>query len=111
MDKQAGDFVQGVENQGVPPHDNSDGIVAVCKTVGADEEAFGSGEGPNGKQAERIDEIAEVGEEIVIALAMVGVESDRHEIYQLGSEPIVEILWDSTYQVSTDEDVEDGGNE
>lgn len=42
---------------------------------------------------------------------MIGVEPDWHEVGNLRREPEVEILGHTTDEVTTDEDVEDRGNE
>lgn len=47
----------------------------------------------------------------MVALGVVGVVPDGHEIHQLGSKPQVEVLGESTEDVATDEDVEHTGDE
>jgi len=100
-----------VEDEAVPPHDDSDRVVAVGEAVGRDEEPFGAWEEPDGQEGEGVDKVAEVGQKIVVAFTMVSVEADRHEIGELHGEPPVEALRHGSHQIAGDEDVEDGGDE
>ncbi len=59
------DLIERVEDKGVPPHSDGDGIVTKCEAVRADEEAFRLRENPDAEHEEEIDEVAEIREEIV----------------------------------------------
>ena len=87
MDEEGGDFVEGMENHRVPPHSNCPSVVAVGKTVGTDEETPRIWEDPYRQEKEDVDKVAEIGEEVVVATLMVGIEADRHEIRHLDSVP------------------------
>ena len=52
-----GDFVKTVEYQTIPPHHNSDRIVAETETVGADEKSLGLREKPDAEDHEQIDKV------------------------------------------------------
>ena len=66
---------------------------------------------PDGAHAEEVDEVAEVGEEVVIAALVVCVVPYGHEVDELCGVPVVKILWVSSNQVSADEDVQDSTDE
>ena len=68
-------------------------------------------EEPDGAHAEEVDEVAEIGEEVVVAAPVVGVVPDWHEVEQLCCIPVVEILGVSSNQVAADEDVQDTTDE
>src|SRR5450432_1399617 len=87
-----GDFVEAVEDEGVAPHGDCDGVVAVREAVRANEEALGARGCPDGEEAEYVDEVAEVGKEVVVAFAVVGVPSDGHKVAELCREPEVEAI-------------------
>lgn len=105
VDEQTGDFIQGMEDQRVSPQNNSDGIVAKSQAVCADEQSLAVGEEPNGKNKEQIDEIAEIGQEVVIADLVIFVPSDGHEVGELGRVPIVEVLGPCADEVARKKDV------
>ncbi len=117
-----------MEDEAVAPHDDSDSIVAVSKAISRNEKAFRLWEYPDRDEGYEIDEVAEIGEEVVHSFVAVGDHADRHEVeamkvsnfvgwswrmvdLQLGSKPVVEVLGDSAYEVAANKDVEDGGNE
>lgn len=102
-----GDFVEGVEDERVPPHSDGDRIVTKCEAVCADEEAFRPREDPYTEHAEKVDEVAEIREEIVQAAALVREEADRHEVEELESVPDMEPLRAPTDEVAADKDIED----
>lgn len=80
VDEERGDFVQGVEDEAVAPHGDRDGVVAVREAVGADEQPLALGKHPDREHAERVDKVAQIGEEVVVAPFLVRVHSDRHEV-------------------------------
>ncbi len=61
-----------VEDERVAPHDDGDGVVAEGEAEDGGEEALGVGEDPDGEEEEEVDEVAEVGEEVVVAARVVG---------------------------------------
>lgn len=102
-----GDFVEGMEDERVPPHSDGDRIVTECETVCANEEAFRVRENPDAEHTEEVDEVTEIREEIVQAAALVGEEADRHEVEELERVPDMEPLGAPTDEVAADEDIED----
>ena len=75
-----GHFIQAVEDEAVAPHGDGDGVVAEGETVGGDEEAFRLREEPDAEDHEEVDEVAEVGEEVVEADFVVVVPAHGHEV-------------------------------
>lgn len=73
-------FIQRVEYEAIPPHGYGHSVVAECETVGTDEEAFGLREEPDAEDEEEVDEVAHVGEEVVVAYGVVFVPSHGHEV-------------------------------
>lgn len=106
MNEQRGDFVERVKDQAVPPHSNGYRVVAISETVGGDEEAFRMRECPDRKKHEQIDEIAQVGQKVVVAFLVVGDVTDGHEVCELNRKPVVEVFRSRADQVAGDEDVE-----
>lgn len=80
LDDLPGDFVEGVEDHGIPPHRYSNGIVSHCQTVCTDEEAFRVWECPDAQNKKAIDEIAQICKEVMISALLVRVISQWHEI-------------------------------
>lgn len=105
------DFVKAVEYQGVTPHDDCHSIVAISQTVSRREEPFRLGKGPKAQAKQYIDEIAEVGQEIVISTPFVREDTDGHEVYELESIPDVEPFGVATYKVSACKNVHNAANE
>lgn len=66
---------------------------------------------PHGKHTEKVNEIAQISQEIVVSAFVIGVVSDGHEIEQLDRVPYVEVIRISTNQVSTNEDIQDSCDE
>ena len=56
-----------MEDQRVPPHDDCDGVVAHDQAVGAYEESFAVREEPDGHKQEKVDEVTQISEEVVVA--------------------------------------------
>lgn len=87
-----------MEYQCIPPHGNRPGVVPVGKAVGRYHKAAGVREDPDREQKEDVDEVAEIGEEVVVTTFMVGVVADWHEVEQLKRVPNVDPF--STYPIS-----------
>ncbi|KAJ8104601.1 hypothetical protein OPT61_g10671 [Boeremia exigua] len=66
------DLVHGVEDERVAPHDDGDGVVAHDQAVGGDEETLRLGEDPDAEDGEDVDKVAQVGQEVVVALLVWG---------------------------------------
>ena len=111
MNEERRDLVEGVEDKAVAPHDYRDGVIAEGESVGGEEEPLRIGKAPYRQDREEVDEVAKVGEEVVISSFLVFDQPYRHEKQELYREPIVEVLWDSTDQISRDEDVQHCRNE
>lgn len=79
-----------MENQRIPPHGNRPGVVPISKAVGRYHEAAGVREDPDREQEEDVDEVAEIGEEVVVTTLVIGVIADWHEIEQLKGVPNVD---------------------
>lgn len=62
---------------------------------------------PDRKKGEKVDKVAQVGEEVMVALSVVGDVADGHEVCELDSEPVVEVFRTGADQVAGDEDIED----
>lgn len=105
------DFVKAVEYQGVTPHDDCHSIVAIRQTVRRHEEPFRLGEDPQAEGKQYIDEIAEIGQEVVHSTALVGVDTDGHKVHELDSIPDVEPFRKATYKVSACKYVHNAANE
>lgn len=105
-----GDLVQRMEDHRVPPHGDSDGIVAISKTVGADQESLRLRGNPDGAQHQQVDKVAKVRQEVVVPSFVVRVVPNRHEIAELSREPDVEVFGMCTNEVSGDENIEDAGD-
>lgn len=99
-------LIHAVENQGIPPHGDGRRVVSKGQAVGTDEQPFGTRECPDGEHAEQVDKVAQIGQEVVVSLGVVGIPADGHEIRQLCSKPVVEVLWAGTDEITTDKDVE-----
>lgn len=95
----------------VPPHGYGDGVIPKGQAVGADKQTFRVREEPDRAHAQKIDEVTEVGKEVMVASFVVCVVSNRHEIEQLEGVPPVKELWITANQVSTDQDVENSAYE
>lgn len=67
MNKETGDFVEAVKDHRVSPHDDRYRVVAVCKTICADEKSFRVREYPDTEKAEKIDRVTQISYEVVIA--------------------------------------------
>lgn len=92
------DFVQAMEDETVPPHRYGYRVVAEGEAVGGDEEAFGVREEPDAEDHEQVDEVAEVGEEVVVADFVVVVPAHGHEVSTKSRVSLVErriqgLLW------------------
>lgn len=111
VDEETDNLVHGMENERVPPHDNGNGVVPESKAVGTDEHALGAREDPETEHQQSVDKVAEIGEEVVVALFVVGIVAQGHEVEQLDRVPQREPLRACADQVSGNEDVHDGGDE
>lgn len=100
-----------MEDQRITPHGDGRGVVSKGQTVSTDEQPLRTREGPDRKHAEQVDKIAQIGQEIVVSLGMIGIVADGHEVGQLRGEPVVEELGAGTDEITTDEDVEHTSNE
>ena len=69
-----------MEDQTIPPHGYRDSIVAKGETICADEQPLRLGEEPNAQDEEQVNEVAEVGEEVVEAGLVVFVPPHGHEV-------------------------------
>ena len=105
------DFVHAVEDERVPPHDNGDGVVPHTEAVSGDEKALRVGKDVDGHDHKDVDKVAQIGQEVVVALLVVGDEADGHKVEQLGSIPVGEPVWMAADQVTRDEDVHDSCDE
>ena len=103
-------LVHTVEDHRVAPHGDRSRIVSESQAESANKEPFRVGEDPNTQHAEQIDKVAEISQEVVVALSMVREVADGHEICQLGAKPYIKVLWASTDQVAADEDIEHTSN-
>lgn len=106
VDEQTGDLVKAMEDHRVPPHCYGNGIISESQTVGTDEKPFRLWEEPDRTHTEEVDEVAKIGEKVVVSALVVGVESNRHEIEELCCVPVMKILGVSSNQVSANEDVQ-----
>ena len=104
-------LVQRVKDHRIPPHGYSDGIVAISKTISADEQSLRLRGNPNSEQPEQVDKVAEISEEVVVAAFMVGVISYGHEVAELSREPHVKVFGMCSDEISGNEDVEHAGDE
>jgi hypothetical protein len=95
----------------IPPHSNSDGVVSIGETVRTDEKSFRVRKYPDAQHGEEIDEVTQVGQEVVVATLVIRVISYRHEIEQLRGIPNVEPFWISSDNVATEEDIQNSSNE
>lgn len=100
-----------MEDHRVPPHGNSYRVVPISQAICADKQALRLRSDPYGKEHEKIDEIAEVSEEVVIAPFMVGVVANRHKVAKLRGEPVVELTRTGPDQIATDEDIQHSSDE
>lgn len=80
VDEERSNLVEAVKDERVTPHDNSDGIVSVGETVCGHKEALGRRKDPNRQQQQEVDEVAEIGEEVVVATPVVGKVANGHEV-------------------------------
>lgn len=69
-----------MKHQTIPPHHNRHCIVPERETIRADEQPFALGKEPDAENKEEVDEVAQVGEEVVVSDLVVFVPSYRHEI-------------------------------
>lgn len=90
--KERGDFVEAMKHKRIAPHNYGYGIITECQAVGGSEKSFRAGEDPKTQEDEEISEVAKIGEEVVIATAMIGEIADRHEVDELGRVPDMHIL-------------------
>lgn len=100
-----------MEDHRVPPHGNSYGVVPISQAICADKKPLGLRSDPYGKEHEEIDEVAEVGKEVMVAPFVVSIVSKRHEIAELRREPVEEPIRTGSNQISADEDVQDPRDE
>lgn len=105
------DFVKAVEYQRVTPHDDCHSIVAIRQTVRRHKEPFRLGEDPEAETEQHIDEIAEIGQEVVHSTPLVGEDTDGHKVYELDSIPDVEPFRKTTDKVSACKDVHNAADE
>ena len=105
------DLIHRVEHERVPPHDDSDGVVAHDQTVCGDEQALRLRNYPNAQDGEDIDKVTQISQEVVVALFMVRIVTDRHKPQELRSVPVREVVRVQADQVPRDEDIHDSGNE
>ena len=105
------DLVQGMEDQGVSPHSNCNSVISHGQAIGADEQSLTPREEPHGQEHEEVDEVTQVGKEVVVANLVILVVAHRHEVDQLNRVPDVKVLGVCTDKVTRDEDVEDAGDE
>lgn len=105
------DLVHGMKYERIPPHCNRNGIVAKGQAKGADEQTLAAWESPNAQREQKIDKVAEVGQEIMVADLTVCKEADRHKVQQLCCVPVVKILRCSPDEVARYQNVEDAANE
>lgn len=80
VDEKTGDFVKTVEDHAVPPHGYGDCVVTEGQTVGADEQALRVREEPYCEDAHKVNEVAEVGQEVVVSAFVVSVVPDGHKV-------------------------------
>ena len=80
VDEETGNFVEAVENHRIPPHSYGDGVISKGETEGADEETLGLGENPYTEKDHEVDEIAEIGQKVVITDFTIGEIPDRHKV-------------------------------
>ena len=111
MYEEGGDFVEGVEDKTVAPHNYGDSVVAKGESIGGQEESLRVGEAPYRQDCEEVDEVAEVGEKVVVSSFLVFDQPYRHEKKELYCEPVIEVLWDSTDQVPRNEHIQYCRNE
>jgi hypothetical protein len=83
-------LVHGVKHERVPPHDDCDGVVAHGETVGCNEQALRLWKNPDAQDDENVDKVAQVGKKVVVALLVVGEETDGHEVEELHGVPVRE---------------------
>lgn len=95
-----------MEDQRIPPHGDRNSVVPEGETEGTDEKAFGLRKHPNAEQEQKVDEVAKVGQEVVISSLVIRVVPDREKIAKLRRIPDVKPFWKASDKISTDEDVE-----
>ena len=100
------DFVQAVEDKAVPPHHDRDRVIAEAQAIRADEESLGLREEPNAQHHQKVDKVAEICQEVMIADLVVLVPSYWHEVGQLHGVPDVEYFRPGADDPAGDEDVE-----
>lgn len=69
-----------MKDKAISPHSNSNRVIAKCEAIGADEQAFGLREEPDGQNEEHIHKVAKIRQEIVEADLVVFVPSNGHEV-------------------------------
>ena len=99
VDEETDDFVHGVEYQRIAPHDDGNGVVPESEAVSTNEQALGPGEDPEAEDQQSVDKVAQICEEVVVSLLVVGVVAQGHEVEQLDSVPQREPLWAAADQV------------
>lgn len=105
VDEERCDLVKAVEYQRVTPHDDCHSIVSESQTVGGREEPLRLRKDPETQHQQHIDEVAEIGQEVVISTSMVCEDTNGHEVDELGRIPDVKPLRIATHQIPTRKDV------
>jgi hypothetical protein len=108
---QPNNFVHRVKNKRIPPHGNGDGIIPISQAVCTDEEALGLREHPDAQDTQSVDKIAEVRKEVMVALLVIGIVAERHEVQELGGVPSGEPIRTAADEISRDEDIHSSGDE
>jgi hypothetical protein len=104
-------FIHGMKDQRVPPHDDCDGVVPHGQAVGRDEQALRLRKDPDTQNDEDVDKVAQVCEKVVVALLVVGNEADGHKVEELASVPVWEVFGVQADKIAGDEDVHDSSDE
>lgn len=105
------DFIHTVEDHGVPPHSNRNGVISVRQAICADEQSLRVREDEEAEHTHHVDKVTEVSKEIVITTLPVGVEPDWHKIGQLTAIPQVQVFRVGANQVTADKDIQYTGDE
>jgi hypothetical protein len=106
VNEQTGDLVEAMEDHRVSPHSYGNSVVSECQTVGTDKESFRLREEPDGAHTEKVDEVTEVSQKVMISAPVIGVESNRHKVDELRRIPEMEVLGIPSNQIAADEDVQ-----
>jgi hypothetical protein len=69
-----------MEDKGVPPHSNCNCVVTKREAERTDEKSFRPWEDVDGEESKEIDKVAKVRKEIMVALLLVCINPNRHEI-------------------------------